>query len=79
MNFQHKMPFGTRIEPGGAASFRLWAPGARRVDLVLLNEVGIALDTSDTTLEMRLLPDGWHELERVNAAEKTRYAYRIDG
>ena len=72
MNHLHKMPFGARIELGGVATFRLWAPAARRVELILHHKEG------DGALEMRRLPDGWHELARVKAAEHARYSYRLD-
>jgi maltooligosyltrehalose trehalohydrolase len=58
--------FGPRIGPGGT-TFRLWAPAARKVELVL-----------DRTLEMPAR-DGWFALEVPNARAGTRYAFRIDG
>ena len=33
MKRQHDMPFGAVPTAGGGARFRLWAPGAQRVDL----------------------------------------------
>ncbi|HEY2590557.1 MAG TPA: hypothetical protein VGI35_03110, partial [Steroidobacteraceae bacterium] len=32
----HRMPFGAEPTPEGAVRFRLWAPAARRIELVLL-------------------------------------------
>ncbi len=73
MNHCHNMPFGARIEPGGVASFRLWAPGATHIDLVLRDHAG------NTSLPMQRLPDGWYELRRVKATEGARYSFRVDG
>jgi maltooligosyltrehalose trehalohydrolase len=67
------MPFGARLLAGGGARFRLWAPGARRVDLRL----GSAADADATP--MRPIGDGWFELDAARAAAQTRYAFRIDG
>ncbi len=72
MNIQHEMPFGSRVEPDGTATFRLWAPGADRVDL-MLRHAG-----ADREVPMQALPDGWHETV-VDAAEGSRYSYRING
>ena len=33
--FQHLMPFGARLTRTGGAEFRLWAPAAQRIDLLL--------------------------------------------
>ena len=68
----HEMPFGARLRPGGGAHFRLWAPGAARVDLRLG-----AADAIEAP--MRAAADGWFELEVAPAAAQTRYAFRIDG
>ena len=35
MKRQHLMPFGPRRQADGTVCFRLWAPGAQRVDLVV--------------------------------------------
>jgi maltooligosyltrehalose trehalohydrolase len=73
MNCVHEMPFGARPLPGGGASFRLWAPDARRVALVL----SAGPDCGE--LPMQTLPHGWFELTVPRADTSTRYAYRIDG
>lgn len=68
----HAMPFGAELRADGTARFRLWAPGARAVELVL-----------DRGGETHLLPlaaagDGWRE--GVHAAGAgDRYRFRIDG
>ncbi len=75
MRHRHEMPFGAQLDGHGGARFRLWAPGARRVDLLRPSPTGSAprLDL------MQPLDDGWFELRLAQAAPGLRYAYRIDG
>ncbi|MBX6392765.1 MAG: malto-oligosyltrehalose trehalohydrolase [Burkholderiales bacterium] len=73
MKRRHLMPFGTQLLEGGGVRFRLWAPSARHVDLVLAMESGRA------ELPMRAAEDGWYETVVANASVGARYAYRIDG
>jgi maltooligosyltrehalose trehalohydrolase len=68
----HAMPFGAETRPGAATRFRLWAPAAGRIDLVLASEVTRA------ELPMRALEAGWYEC-LAEAPAGTRYGYRIDG
>ncbi len=63
------MPFGAEVLAGGGVRFRLWAPAAKRVDLVL----------STTSFPMKKSDDGWHEAVESSAGPGTRYRYRIDG
>jgi maltooligosyltrehalose trehalohydrolase len=69
VRFAHAMPFGAELREDGVR-FRLWAPAARRVDLLLRG--GPAVD-------MAAVGDGWFETTTDEAAAGTRYAYRIDG
>ncbi len=68
----HPMPFGSRIMEDGRVNFRLWAPGAGKVELCLQ---GLAP-------EMRLLmaheADGWHGIITEFAGSGFYYQYRID-
>jgi maltooligosyltrehalose trehalohydrolase len=71
---RHEMPFGAQLLPDGRVRFRLWAPGAARVELVLEDSPG----------EQRILPvergaDGWTEIVTDEARAGSRYRYRIDG
>jgi maltooligosyltrehalose trehalohydrolase len=59
--------FGSRLTKDGA-SFRLWAPGAKRVDLVLEKK----------PLGMRRGESGWFSLDVPNAGAGARYKFRID-
>ena len=65
---RHVMPFGAEVLGGGGVRFRLWAPGAQQVDLVL----------EDQAKAMVCREAGWYE-----TIEKARpgalYRYRIDG
>jgi len=72
MKRRHVMPFGAELREDGTTRFRLWAPGAKRVDL----ELGAA-DTASVALAGQ--PDGWYEAVRRDAPAGTRYAFRIDG
>lgn len=71
MSGAHVMPFGAQLADG-ATRFRLWAPAATRVDL-LLGE-----DAHDVR-PLAALDDGWYECMMSDAPAGTRYAYRIDG
>jgi maltooligosyltrehalose trehalohydrolase len=58
---------GPELRADGVA-FRLWAPAAKQVDLVL-----------DSPHPMRQQADGWHELVVPGTGAGTLYKYRIDG
>lgn len=66
----HEMPFGARPAGEGRWRFRLWAPAARNVEL-LLGEGGAATP-------MEPLEEGWWEGVR-EAEAGLPYLYRIDG
>ncbi|HEY2036019.1 MAG TPA: malto-oligosyltrehalose trehalohydrolase [Steroidobacteraceae bacterium] len=68
------MPFGAQILPGGGVRFRLWAPAAARVELVLEAESGAA-----PALPLEQAADGWFELVTDEARAGSRYRYRING
>ena len=58
--------FGARLTPDGA-SFRLWAPAAKRVDLLL-----------DKSRPMRRGEDGWFSADISGVKAGARYKFRID-
>jgi malto-oligosyltrehalose trehalohydrolase len=64
MNEQH---FGPRLTSNGA-SFRLWAPAAKRVDLLL-----------DKPHPLLHGDDGWFSADIPGVKAGTRYKFRIDG
>jgi maltooligosyltrehalose trehalohydrolase len=59
--------FGPRLGADGV-TFRLWAPAARQVELML-----------DGARPMRSSADGWHALAVPGIAAGTLYRFRIDG
>ena len=58
--------FGPLITDNGV-KFRLWAPRAKRVDLLLDRAIAMARDN-----------DGWYSVHVPQAAAGTRYKFRID-
>lgn len=73
MRFAHRMPFGAQLAEGGGVHFRLWAPDAERVTLLLHEADG------EAERPMPLTQDGWYELFVSEAQAGTRYRFRIDG
>ncbi|MGH7367564.1 MAG: malto-oligosyltrehalose trehalohydrolase, partial [Candidatus Rokuibacteriota bacterium] len=67
----HRMPFGAEVREDGNTRFRLWAPGARQLEL-WLEEPGRAV-------AMPRDAGGWAEYVTREAPAGTRYRYRIDG
>jgi maltooligosyltrehalose trehalohydrolase len=64
---RHAMPFGAELTQAGAR-FRLWAPQARTVEVLMNGEY----------LPMRAGEEGWFELT-AQAVAGTRYRFRVDG
>jgi len=73
MQRSHSMPFGAELQADGRVRFRLWAPGANRVDLCLEQR------EPKMTLPMASEPEGWFSLTTERAQTGSRYRYRIDG
>lgn len=69
MERKHAMPFGAEVSGDGKVRFRLWAPAASRVALLL-----DALDP----LPMPATEGGWHELDCPQAHAGSRYRFQID-
>ena len=70
MKRSHVMPFGARLLDGDATRFRLWAPSAQRVDLVLA--------PSGARTAMAPGGQGWYQADLTGAGPGTLYRYRID-
>jgi len=66
MKRSHAMPFGAALLEGGGTRFRLWAPGAARIGLML---------AQGAPRTMNALEDGWHELVVSDAWAGTRYQF----
>jgi malto-oligosyltrehalose trehalohydrolase len=62
----NELQFGARLTPDGA-SFRLWAPAAKRVDLLL-----------EKPYTMQRGADGWFSAEIAGVKAGTLYKFRID-
>src|SRR5262249_8415915 len=66
------MPFGTTWNEN-AAEFRLWAPVARNVTLIL-ERPGFSVES-----EMEAAEEGFFQIEQSQARPGDYYRYRIDG
>lgn len=65
----HELPFGAELVTGGVR-FRLWAPRAETVELVL---------EGPGAIPMRPESGGWWSLTTDRAGAGSRYRYRVDG
>jgi maltooligosyltrehalose trehalohydrolase len=68
----HRMPFGAELVNGGVR-FRLWAPDARNVSLLVDGP------NRNSELPLDSAGDGWCEMVVAGAKAGTRYRFRIDG
>ncbi|MBV9191243.1 MAG: malto-oligosyltrehalose trehalohydrolase, partial [Betaproteobacteria bacterium] len=69
MRRNHAMPFGAEVLAEGGVRFRLWAPAAKTVDLVI----------DQKPKSMRPQGEGWFELADRDAGAGTLYQFGIDG
>jgi maltooligosyltrehalose trehalohydrolase len=81
---RHEMPFGAQVLPDGRVRFRLWAPSARRVELVLEPDSGTApfiapLGPAHASAGAAGNDDGWMELITPEAHAGSRYRFSLDG
>jgi maltooligosyltrehalose trehalohydrolase len=65
---QHDMRFGATVREDGRTDFRLWAPAAREVTLVL---------GESRHIPMQAAPNGWHEALALDVPPGTRYRYGV--
>jgi maltooligosyltrehalose trehalohydrolase len=72
MKRAHRMPFGAEVGEEGTG-FRLWAPGAHEVELVL------GTGPAAAARRMAARAGGWFAADVAGAVAGTRYAFRIDG
>ena len=68
----HHMPFGAELTASGAVRFALWAPAARRVELLLQDE-------RVSAAHMQPQSGGWFGLTTQAARAGSLYRFRIDG
>jgi len=67
-NRKHRMPFGAECGPDGGVTFRLWAPAAGSVDLLIDNK----------TLAMPRVDSQWFALTTDEASAGSLYCFLID-
>lgn len=72
MKRRHPMPFGAEIQDDGQVRFRLWAPGARKVELCLQGH------KSEALIPLAVEDEGWFGIATGLAKAGTLYSYRID-
>src|SRR5262249_49418034 len=70
-----RWPVGADVSPGGGVHFRVWAPGRRKVTVVL--EAGSG-SPATIALEPELDAEGYFSRRIESAATGTRYRYRPD-
>jgi maltooligosyltrehalose trehalohydrolase len=69
----HAMLFGTRMLDDGRVNFRLWAPGADKVELCLQG------NAPETRLHMAAEDEGWYGITTELAGSGFYYQYLING
>jgi maltooligosyltrehalose trehalohydrolase len=65
------MTWGAQVLGDGGVRFRLWAPAANEVRLLLV-------DGRERRLPMQLQPFGWYEIVEPSCSAGSRYLYEID-
>src|SRR5262245_23264254 len=66
-----RYPVGAEILPGRGTHFRVWAPGRRKVEVVLEGQGGRAFELA--------AEDGGYFAGITEAGDGTRYRFRLDG
>ncbi len=69
MKRQHAMPFGAEFTQTNQVRFRLWAPSAVRVFLLIGDEAPVSMHAEE---------EGWYEWISPQAQAGSRYRYQID-
>jgi glycogen operon protein len=71
VGFMHSMPFGAEPVGDGSVRFRLWAPAASAISLVL--------GEGENTRDLPMVPadGGWFECSTPQATARTRYRFRL--
>ena len=67
---EHEMPFSAHIKPSGKTEFRLWAPSAKSVKLLLF------IDHAEKIIDMPAGEEGWHSVE-THAGPGVKYQFVI--
>jgi len=74
--FRHRLGLGAELEPDGHTRFRLWAPSAAGVELLLWHGPARDARAPDARRPMRPAGAGWFE-DRAACGAGTRYRYRV--
>ncbi len=72
MYYKYETKFGPRLLKDGGAEFRIWAPGAKKVELKLNGN-------KNGTKELNPTEHGWFELTVPEAKNGSRYQFVMDG
>jgi maltooligosyltrehalose trehalohydrolase len=72
MMSSHLMPFGAELVADGRVRFRLWAPKAQRVDLLIENP-------QPESVLLTRMESGWFDATTRAATAGTHYRFQIDG
>ena len=81
----HAMRFGAQVREGGGVDFRLWAPAAKRVELVLKIQVAEGGEARFIEVHGNACQGNedpareWYELFVPEATAGSRYCWRING
>jgi maltooligosyltrehalose trehalohydrolase len=76
MTQPRRLPVGAEVLAEGGVHFRVWAPGRRRVDVVLENESG---DQQTRSVKLEPEGDGFFSGHAAEATVGSLYRYRLDG
>jgi maltooligosyltrehalose trehalohydrolase len=71
---ERRLPVGAEVLPGGGVSFRVWAVGHRRVEVVIEGDPGVG-----TTAELAAEEEGYFSGIVPQAAAGSLYRFRLDG
>lgn len=64
---RHSMPFGAEVQADGSVRFRIWAPEA--------SSMGLVLEGHPEPLPMPSVTDGWYEITTPTARTGSRYRF----
>ena len=72
MRRKHGMPFGAEIRSDASVRFRLWAPAAKSVNVMIEQPIA-------QSFSMSALDAGWFEFVTDEVAAGARFCFQIDG
>ena len=76
--FRRRMPIGAELQPGGGAHFRVWAPKARQVEVVLGAEAVDQACADAPAVRAEVEGNGYYSAYVPDVRAGTRYLYRLD-